>query len=596
MTGPRGLPAWREARALLWRERRLVGLGLVAVLINRLAALALPVSAKLVIDDVIGQRRTGLLLPIAVAAGAAILVEAATAFVLSQAGALAGQRTIARLRRRLQAHALRLPVAFFDSSRSGSMVSRIMGDAEQLRTLVGAGAVQLVSGGLTASLALIVLFAVDWRLTALVFALLLLVAIGLTTAVGGLQSRFRCLSEGQAELTSRLAETLGGIRVVKSYVAERREEYAFARAAHRLVREALRAGTAVSALISAIALATGGVSLVLLVLGGRAVAAGAMTLGDLALYVFLVGLLGTPVIQVAAIGSELGRAFAGLGRIREFLDLPTEEIEDRGRVPLSGIAGMVVFDRVSYAYVPGRLALRQVSFRAAAGTTTALVGRSGAGKSTLCRLLLAFDQPTSGRILIDGRDLALLRRRDYRRRLGVVLQDDVLFDGTVADNIRYGCPEAAPAALRRAARLAHCDEFVEMLPDGYDTVVGERGVKLSGGQRQRVAIARALLADPRILILDEATSHLDVESEVLVLDGLTALRSGRTTFVIAHRRATIESADQVILLERGEVVEGDASRHGSYDSTPSGGCFATPYGGLCQRLRCPSSQREAQWP
>lgn len=556
MTGPRGLPAWREARALLWRERRLVGLGLVAVLINRLAALALPVSAKLVIDGVIGQRRTGLLLPIAVAAGAAILVEAATAFVLSQAGALAGQRTIARLRRRLQAHALRLPVAFFDSSRTGTMVSRIMGDAEQLRTLVGAGAVQLVSGGLTAALALIVLFAVDWRLTALVFALVLLVAIGLTTAVGGLQSRFRCLSEGQAELTSRLAETLGGIRVVKSYVAERREEYAFARAAHRLVREALRAGTGVSALISAIALATGGVSLVLLVLGGHAVAAGAMTLGDLALYVFLVGLLGTPLIQAAAIGSELGRAFAALGRIREFLDLPTEEIEDRGRVPLSGMVGTVVFDRVSYAYVPGRLALRQVSFRAAAGTTTALVGRSGAGKSTLCRLLLAFDQPTSGRILIDGRDLALLRRRDYRRRLGVVLQDDVLFDGTVADNIRYGCPEAGPPALRRAARLAHCDEFVEMLPDGYDTVVGERGVKLSGGQRQRVAIARALLADPRILILDEATSHLDAKSEVLVQDGLRALRSGRTTFVIAHRRSTIETADQVILLERGEVVEG----------------------------------------
>jgi ABC-type multidrug transport system fused ATPase/permease subunit len=545
----------RHVAALVGREWRVLLVAIVCAVLGPIAALALPFAAKVVIDDVVGRGRSELLLPIAVAAGLAVMVQALTAYGVTQAGALAGQRAVARLRQCLHRRALRLPVAYFDRTSTGTLVSRVMGDPECVRTLFGSGLLDLVSGALTAALAFAVLLSLDWRLTALVAVALALGAAGLARGFGALQPAFRVVSELQAALAGRLTEVLGGIRVVKSCAAERREGHAFARDNHRLLRASVGAHRHVAALAAAIPLASGGVSLGLLVLGGQAVARGTLTLGDLALFVFLVGLLSNPLIQMAAVGAELGRAWAALARIREVLGLPTEEARDRGKLPVPRVAGAVRCDDVSYAYVPGHPVLRHVSLHAAAGATLAILGANGAGKSTLLSLLAGFDDPTSGRIFIDGRPLTALARSDYRRHVGVVLQRDQLIDGTIGDNVRYARPSASAAEFRQATRLAHCDEFVGQLPAGYETVVGERGVRLSGGQRQRVAIARALLADPRILLLDEATAHLDNESERLVQDAIATLCGGRTTFVIAHRLTTFERADQILVLQSGAVVE-----------------------------------------
>jgi subfamily B ATP-binding cassette protein MsbA len=359
----------------------------------------------------------------------------------------------------------------------------------------------------------------------------------------------------RAELTGRLVEVVGGARVVKAYVAERREAHRFAKQAHGLLRQSVRAVRGISLFNSGTTLAAGTIGVLVLIMGGSAVASGTMTLGSLVMYVSLTGFLLGPVVQIAAAAGDLGNAVAALGRIAKLRAFATEAEMDRSARRLPDVCGTVDFDRVSYAYLPGQLVLRGVSFHAPAGSTIALVGPNGSGKSTLCRLLLAHDRPTSGRILIDGRDLAECRREDYRSRVSVVLQDDVLFDGTIAENIRYGRPSASLAEVRAVGRLAHCAEFVERLSQGYSTIVGERGVRLSAGQRQRVAIARALLADPRILVLDEATSSLDVESEALIRDAFRTLCYGRTTFVVGHHRSTIQGANQILVLDRGALAE-----------------------------------------
>jgi len=549
--------AWREARALLWRHRRTLGAGLAFVVVNRAAALALPVSSRYLVDDVIGRQRGDLLLPVALLAGTAVAVESATGFAVSQVVGIGAQRAITELRRSLQARLLQLPVGFFDRTQTGSLVARVMSDAEQLRSMIGTGLIQLVSGALTAVFALGFLVTLNLRLTALIVVVLATFAVAASRGFGWLHAAFRGTSQINAEVTGRLAESLGGIRVVKAHAAERHEARAFARGAHRLLRAVARAHTGVSVLMASMTLATGLVSLLILVIGGRAVLGGAMSLGDLVMYVFLVGLLSAPLLQTAASAGELGKALAGLGRIRELRELESEAADDaaRGARPVRGIAGAVAFEGVSYAYLPGRPVLQDIDFVALAGSTTALVGRSGSGKSTICQLLLAYDYPAAGRILVDGCDLTLLRRGEYRRYLGVVPQDGFLFDASVTENIRYARPQATMAEVRAAARAAHCDEFIDGLPQGYDTVVGERGGTLSGGQRQRVAIARAVLADPRILILDEATSSLDSESEVLIQDALAVLTRGRTTFVIAHRLSMVERADQILVLEAGRIVE-----------------------------------------
>jgi len=548
--------AWREARQIMWRHRAYLAVGLGVMLLNRLAGLVLPTTSKFLIDNVVGKHQAEWLIPLALAAGGATLVQALTSFTLSQLLGVTAQRAITDLRREVEAHVLRLPVRYFDSTKSGVLISRIMTDAEGVRNLVGTGLVQLVGGLVTAAIALGVLFYLNWRLTTSTIVILGVFGGLMAFAFAKLRPIFRERGQINAEVTGRLGESLGGIRIVKSYVAERSEQLVFTRGVHRLFRNIAKTITGVSSLGAATTVITGGIGVLLILVGGRAMLGGRMTLGDFVMYVFFIGLVAAPLVQIASIGTQISEAFAGLDRIRELRQMATEDAEDGRRHAIGpDLTGAIAFESVAFAYTPEVPVLKGVSFQAPAGSTTALVGSSGSGKSTLISLVMAFNRPDAGRVTVDGMDLAAVRLRDYRAHLGVVLQDNFLFDGTVAENIGFSKPHATPEEVRRVARIAHCDEFVRQLEKGYDTVVGERGVKLSGGQRQRVAIARAILADPRILILDEATSSLDSESEALIQDGLRNLRQGRTTFVIAHRLSTIRSAEQILVLEAGEIVE-----------------------------------------
>ena len=525
------------------------------MVVNRLAGFVLPLTSKFLIDNVIGKHQASLLMPLAAAAGVATLIQAATSFSLSQVVSIAAQRAITDMRKRVQAHVLRLPTSYFDSTKTGILISRIMTDAEGVRNLVGTGLIQLLGSGMTAVMALVGLFYLNWRLTSA--TLIVLSAFGgmMIIAFKRLRPMFRERSVINAEVTGRLTETIGGVRLVKIYVAEPRERLVFARGVHRLFRNIAGTITGTSAVTAGSAVIVGLIGVLMIIIGGRTILAGTMTLGDFVTYVFLVGLMAAPLVQIASIGTQVSEAFAGLDRIREIRDMPTEDHADAEKQAVADIDGNVEFQDVTFEYVPGVPVLKHVSFAAEAGSTTALVGSSGSGKSTLIGLIMAFNHPRSGRVLVDGRDVSNMRVRDYRAQVGVVMQDNFLFDGTVGENIAFSKPGATQEEIRAAARIAHCDEFVDRFEKGYDTVVGERGVKLSGGQRQRVAIARAVLADPRILILDEATSSLDSESEAMIRDGLRSLRRGRTTFVIAHRLSTIESADQILVLENGEIVE-----------------------------------------
>jgi ABC-type multidrug transport system fused ATPase/permease subunit len=547
--------AWQEARALIVAHRSRLALGLVLLLANRLAGLVLPASSKWVIDRVINQHHPELLGPLALAAGAATLVQAATGFGISQILGVAAQRAITDMRRTVQAYVLRLPVGYFDSTKSGILISRIMSDAEGIRNLVGTGLVQLVGGLLTGAIALGVLFYLNWRLTVIAILILACFGGGMAYAFTKLRPLFRERGKINAEVTGRLGETLGGIRIVKAYRAERSERLVFTRGAHALFRNIAGTMTGISGVGAFATLIVGAIGILMILQGGHAILSGAMTLGDFFMYGVFVGLVALPLINIASIGTQITEAFAGLDRIREIRRLATEDADDLTRAELPDVAGDIVFEDVSFEYVPGKEVLKHVSLHAPSGSTTALVGSSGAGKSTLIGLVLAFSRPKSGRILLDRRDLTAIRLADYRRHLGVVLQDNFLFDGTIAENIAFARPHATRHEIEEAGRIAHCDDFVRRFEQGYETVVGERGVKLSGGERQRVSIARAILADPRILILDEATSSLDSESEAAIQDGLRTLRHGRTTFVIAHRLSTIRSADQILVMEGGAIVE-----------------------------------------
>ncbi|HEX2079144.1 MAG TPA: ABC transporter ATP-binding protein [Longimicrobium sp.] len=551
----RSKEAWAEAKRLMWAHRRYLLIGLVLMLVSRIAGLVPAASSKYLIDEVLAKGRGSLLLPLAGAVLVATLVQGVTSFALSQVISVTAQRAITDMRRRIQRHITRLPIRYFDGTQVGVLVSRVMNDAEGIRNLVGTGIVQLVGSVFTGVLALAALLYLNWVLTVAIVVILALFGVAMGATFKKLRPIFRERGEITAEVTGRLTETLGGIRVVKAYGTEKREHRVFTRGAHRLFRNIASSITGTSTVTSVGTVVIGAVSLAVIVIGGRSILAGRMTLGDLFAFVFFTGLLAAPVMQIASIGTQISEAFAGLDRIREVLGMRTEDQEDRDRQPLGRIEGDVRLEDVWYEYNPGQPVLRGVNVHAPAGTTTALVGSSGSGKSTLVSLVMAFNRPTSGRVLIDGRDLNGLRLADYRAQLGVVLQENFLFDGTVADNIRFARPDATRAEIEEVARTANADEFVRGFPDGYDTVVGERGIKLSGGQRKRIAIARALLADPRILILDEATSSLDSESEFKIQEGLRRLRQGRTSFVIAHRLSTIRSADQILVLEAGEIVE-----------------------------------------
>ena len=544
-----------EARSLLLDHKKPLAIGLFLMLINRLAGLVLPATPKYLIDEVFTKGRSELLWVIAGVAAGATLIQAITGYTLSQVVSVAAQGAIATMRKNVQAHVLRLPVQYYDSTKSGVLISRIMNDPEGIRNLVGTGLIQLVGGLLTAAIAFVILLFLNWKLTISTVVFLAAFAVTMSIAFKRLRPIFRQRGEITAEVTGRLAETLGGARLVKVYVAEKREEATFSEGVNRLFKNIASTITGTSLMAAAATVIVGGIGVVTIIVGGHEVVNGTMTTGELMTFVFYIFTMAMPLIQISSIGTQITEAFAGLDRIHELRQVATEDQEDATRQPLQVVDGTVEFDDVTFEYKTDTPVLRDISFSARAGSTTALVGPSGSGKTTLIGLVMAFYRPKTGRVMVDGRDLDSLRLRDYRQQLGVVLQDNFLFDGTIRDNIAYSRPEATDEDVKRAAKIAHCDEFIDRFDNGLDTIVGERGVKLSGGQRQRVAIARAILADPRILILDEATSSLDSEAEAMIRDGLRTLRRGRTTFVIAHRLSTIQSADQILVLDNGRIVE-----------------------------------------
>jgi ABC-type multidrug transport system fused ATPase/permease subunit len=541
--------------ALVRPRWRLLGLGLLLMGINRAAGLVLPASTKYLIDDVIGQRRVDLLLPLVGVVVAATLVQGVTSFALLQSLSKAAQRLIAEMRQKVQAHMLRLPISYFDAHKSGDLVARVMNDAEGIRNLVGTGLVEFAGGLLTAAIAFFIMLRLSPAMTGLTLVALSVVAVVLWRALATLQPIYRQRNVIYGEVAGRLTESIAGVRVVKGYHAEDREQAAFSGGVGRILANVLRTLTATSILgLSSTAL-LGVVGAAVMYLGAQQILDGRLTLGGFFTYTVLLGFLVGPFLQIVAIGTQLSEALAGLERTREVFGQRPEDLDPRRTHRLPRIVGQVVFEDVSFSYDQGKEVLHGVRFTAEPGTVTAFVGPSGAGKSTIIGLLSAFYAPTLGRILVDGVDLAGIRLESYRTQFGVVLQDTFLFDGSIRENVAFSRPEAGDAEILQACRMARVDEFAEGFEKGYETIVGERGVRLSGGQRQRVSIARAILADPRILILDEATSSLDSESEALIQEGLSYLMKGRTTFVIAHRLSTIRRAQQILVVEEGRIVE-----------------------------------------
>jgi len=541
--------------ALIHPRRGLLLLGFVLMAINRVAGLILPGSTKYLVDDVIGKRQVRLLVPIVLAVIGATIIQGLTSFTLTQLLSKSAQRMITDLRKQVQAHIGRLPISFYDANKTGVLVSRIMSDVEGVRNLIGTGLVEFAGGILTAILALIYLLHISVVMTLVAFSVLIVFGFALNKAFATIRPIFRARPKINAEVTGRLTESLGGVRVVKGYHAEAREEKVFGAGVQRLLDNVLKTLTATSLMSLSASALMGIVSAMVMFLGARQILAGTMTLGTFFTYIFFLGLLVAPVFQIVAIGTQITEAITGLERTREILNESMEDQDPKRTVALDRIEGRVEFDEVHFSYETNKEVLHGISFLSEPGTVTALVGPSGSGKSTIIGLISAFYTPTSGCVLVDGVDLSTVRLDSYRTQLGVVLQDTFLFDGTIRENITYARPDATEEEMLAACRIARVDEFAETFEKKYDTVVGERGVKLSGGQKQRVSIARAILADPRILILDEATSSLDSESEALIQEGLKYLMRGRTTFVIAHRLSTIRRADQILVIQEGRILE-----------------------------------------
>jgi len=546
---------WPDLWALIRPRRALLALGLLLMAINRVSGLVLPASTKFLVDDIIMKHRTRLLLPLVGAVLAATMVQGATSFSLTQLLSKEAQRLIAELRRKVQAHVGRLPVAYYDSNKTGTLVARIMSDVEGVRNLVGTGLVEFAGGLLTAVIAFAVLIRISPTMTLFAFSCLALFSFVLKKAFVTIRPIFRERAKINAEVTGRLTETLGGVRVVKGYHAEDREEGVFAAGVQRLLGNVLRTLTATSLMSLSSTALMGIVGAVVMFLGARQILAGHLTLGGFFTYTMFLGYLVAPIFQVVSIGTQITEAIAGLERTHEVLTERPEDQDPERTVTLAEIRGAVRFEHVDFSYDPDKPVLKDVSFSSEPGTVTALVGSSGSGKSTIIGLIAAFYKPIAGTIRIDDVDLSRVRLDSYREALGVVLQESFLFDGTIRENVVFSRPGASEDEILRACKIARVDEFAESFADRYDTIVGERGVKLSGGQRQRISIARAILADPKILILDEATSSLDSESEALIQEGLSFLMRGRTTFVIAHRLSTIRRADQILVVESGEIVD-----------------------------------------
>jgi ABC-type multidrug transport system fused ATPase/permease subunit len=556
------VPKVQRLRAVLpevWRlmrpRRALLALGFVLMVINRVSGLVLPYSTKFLIDTVINKHHIEQLRPLVLLVLAATLIQGATSFSLTQLLSKAAQRLIADLRQQVQAHISRLPVAFYDANKTGNLVSRIMSDVEGVRNLLGTGLVDFAGGVVTSGIALVLLFRTSAQMTLIAVGSLLCFTVALNKAFATIRPIFRERGKINAEVTGRLTESLGGVRVIKGYHAEKREESIFAAGVLRLLDNVMRTLTATSVMSLSASVLLGCVGAVTMYVGAHQIVSGTLTVGGFFSYTLMLGFLVAPIMQIVSIGTQLTEALAGLERTQEILRERPEDQDPKRTVVLRDIVGRVEFEDVSFSYDGKRDVLRDISFLAEPGSVTALVGSSGSGKSTTIGLISAFYVPTKGRILVDNVDLSTVRLDSYRTRLGVVLQESFLFDGTIRENVAFSRPVASEEEILRACRIARVDEFAESFPEKYDTIVGERGVKLSGGQRQRISIARAILAEPRILILDEATSSLDSESEEMIQHGLSYLMQGRTTFVIAHRLSTIRRADQIMVMEQGQIVE-----------------------------------------
>jgi ABC-type multidrug transport system fused ATPase/permease subunit len=546
---------WPEVWKLMRPRRALLGLGFVLMVINKLAGFVLPYSSKFLIDNVVGKNQAGLLRPLVLSVLFATLIQGITSFSLTQLLSKAAQRLIADLREQVQVHISRLPVAFYDANKAGALVSRIMSDVEGVRNLLGTGLVDFAGGLVAASIALALLIRISAPLTLIAVGSLGCFAFALNRAFATIRPIFRERGKINAEVTGRLTESLGGVRVVKGYHAEAREEKIFAGGVRRLLDNVMRTLTATSLMGLSASVLLGVVGAGTMYIGGHQMVAHTLSPGSYFSYNFLLVFLVAPVMQVVAIGTQLTEALAGLERTQEILRERPEDQDPKRTVQLHDIVGTVEFENVTFSYDGAHDVLRDISFRSEPGTVTALVGSSGSGKSTTIGLISAFYVPSKGVVLVDGVDLSTVRLDSFRTRLGVVLQESFLFDGTIRENVAFSRPEATQEEILRACRIARVDEFADSFADKYDTIVGERGVKLSGGQRQRISIARAILAEPRILILDEATSSLDSESEQMIQQGLSYLMQGRTTFVIAHRLSTIRRADQIMVMEQGQIVE-----------------------------------------
>jgi ABC-type multidrug transport system fused ATPase/permease subunit len=556
------LPKSQRLRAVLplvWElvrpRRALLAVGFLLMLINRVSGLVLPYSQKFLVDTVILKHHLEGLKPLVLLVLTATIIQGITAFSLTQLLSKAAQRLITELRQKVQAHIGRLPISFHDSTKTGVLVSRIMSDVEGVRNLIGTGLVDFTGGLVTAGIALVVLLRISTLMTTLAFGFLLCFGLALGKAFGTLRPIFRERGKINAEVTGRLTESLGGMRVVKGYHAEGREEEVFATGVRRLLANVIRSLTATSLMSLSASVLTGLVGAMIMYIGVHQISAGTLTIGGFFTYTLMLGFLVIPIVQIVNIGTQLTEALAGLERTQEILNERQEDKDPKRVVTLPEIQGNLDFEHVSFSYDGVRTVLHDVSFQSAPGTVTALVGSSGSGKSTTIGLITAFYVPTEGRVLVDGIDLSTVKLDSYRTLLGVVLQESFLFDGSIRDNVSFARPNASEADIIRACKIARVDEFAESFDDKYDTIVGERGVKLSGGQRQRISIARAILAEPRILILDEATSSLDSESESLIQHGLSYLMQGRTTFVIAHRLSTIRRANQILVMEHGKIVE-----------------------------------------
>src|ERR1700730_6366987 len=550
--------AWKnlpDVWALIKPRRGLLALGFVLMAVNRVAGLVRPASTKYFVDNVIGKRQVQLLTPIVLAVLVATILQGLTSFTLTQLLSKSAQKMITELRRQVQSHIGRLSVSFYDANKTGVLVSRIMSDVEGVRNLIGTGLVEFVGGLMTAIFALVYLIHTSVTMTALAFGILLVFGVGINKAFTTIRPIFRARPKINAEVTGRLTESLGGVRVVKGYHAEDREEKVFSAGVQRLLDNVLKTLTATSLMSLSGAGLMGLVSALIMEFGGHKVLSGSMTLGQFFAFNVFLGLLVAPVFQIVSIGTQITEAITGLERTREILNETQEDADPRRTVMLDRITGYVAMENGSFAYDSRKEVLHDVTFQSEPGTVTALVGPSGAGKSTIIGLIAAFYVPKGGRVLVDGIDLATVKLDSYRTQLGVVLQETFLFDGTIRENVAFARPDASEDEIMAACRIARVDEFAESFEKKYDTLVGERGVQLPGGPKQRVSIARAILADPRILILDEATSSLDSESEALIQEGLRYLMRGRTTFVIAHRLSTIPRADQILVVEAGRIVE-----------------------------------------